>query len=549
VIKKIVSEVLKEIIKDIWGIKEISFEVEKPKKENYGDLSTNLAFVLKGELNLSPLEIAKTVEKRLREKSFLFSHIDVVSPGFINFWISKDYYIENLRKILKLKDKYASKNIGQGKKVIIEFVSANPTGPLHIGHGRGAAYGDSLARILSFTGYKVLKEYYINDKGTQMDILGASVYLRAKELKGEKIVFPENYYKGRYIYDIAREVLKIYPHLLSIDKNKAIEICRDLAIKIILEDIKNDLEKFRVFYDNWYSERSLYENKKVEKVLNILRGKNLIYEKDGALWFKSTFFGDEKDRVIIKSTGETTYFAGDIVYHYEKFIERNFDLAINIWGADHHGYINRLKAALESLEINSERLRVILIQMVNLIENGERKSMSTRQGEFVELKELINEVGVDASRFIFLSRSADAPLDFDVELAKKRSQENPVYYVQYAHARICSIFEKAAKLGITNINWDKINLEKLEQKEEIELLKKLEEFQEIVEFASDFLAPYKITYYLLELAKQFHEYYSKYRILSDDLPLTYARLSLCLGCKIVLKIGLELLGVSAPEKM
>ena len=548
-IKKIVSEVLKEIIKDIWGIKEISFEVEKPKKENYGDLSTNLAFVLKGELNLSSLEIAKTVEKRLREKSFLFSHIDVVSPGFINFWISKDYYIENLRKILKLKDKYASKNIGQGKKVIIEFVSANPTGPLHIGHGRGAAYGDSLARILSFTGYKVLKEYYINDKGTQMDILGASVYLRAKELKGEKIVFPENYYKGRYIYDIAREVLKIYPHLLSIDKNKAIEICRDLAIKIILEDIKNDLEKFRVFYDNWYSERSLYENKKVEKVLNILRGKNLIYEKDGALWFKSTFFGDEKDRVIIKSTGETTYFAGDIVYHYEKFIERNFDLAINIWGADHHGYINRLKAALESLEINSERLRVILIQMVNLIENGERKSMSTRQGEFVELKELINEVGVDASRFIFLSRSADAPLDFDVELAKKRSQENPVYYVQYAHARICSIFEKAAKLGITNINWDKINLEKLEQKEEIELLKKLEEFQEIVEFASDFLAPYKITYYLLELAKQFHEYYSKYRILSDDLPLTYARLSLCLGCKIVLKIGLELLGVSAPEKM
>ncbi len=548
-IKKIVSEVLKEIIKDIWGIKEISFEVEKPKKENYGDLSTNLAFVLKGELNLSPLEIAKTVEKRLREKSFLFSHIDVVSPGFINFWISKDYYIENLRKILKLKDKYASKNIGQGKKVIIEFVSANPTGPLHIGHGRGAAYGDSLARILSFTGYKVLKEYYINDKGTQMDILGASVYLRAKELKGEKIVFPENYYKGRYIYDIAREVLKIYPHLLSIDKNKAIEICRDLAIKIILEDIKNDLEKFRVFYDNWYSERSLYENKKVEKVLNILRGKNLIYEKDGALWFKSTFFGDEKDRVIIRSTGETTYFAGDIVYHYEKFIERNFDLAINIWGADHHGYINRLKAALESLEINSERLRVILIQMVNLIENGERKSMSTRQGEFVELKELINEVGVDASRFIFLSRSADAPLDFDVELAKKRSQENPVYYVQYAHARICSIFEKAAKLGITNINWDKINLEKLEQKEEIELLKKLEEFQEIVEFASDFLAPYKITYYLLELAKQFHEYYSKYRILSDDLPLTYARLSLCLGCKIVLKIGLELLGVSAPEKM
>ncbi len=548
-IKKIISELLKEIIRDLWGIKEIVFEVEKPKKENYGDYSTNLALVLKKEVNFAPLKIAKKIVKKLEEKTFLFSKVDIVSPGFINFWISKDYYIENLKKILKLKEKYGSVDIGQGKKVIIEFVSANPTGPLHIGHARGAAYGDSLARILSFTGYKVVKEYYINDKGTQMDILGASVYLRIKELKGEKIVFPENYYKGNYIYDIAREVLGTYPYLLSMDENKAIEFCKDLAIKIILEDIKNSLENFRVFYDNWYSEKSLYENKKVEKVLNILREKNLIYEKEGALWFKSTLFGDEKDRVVVRSTGEATYFAGDMVYHYEKFIERKFDLAINIWGADHHGYINRLKAALNSFGIDSERLKIILIQMVNLIEDGERKSMSTRQGEFVELKELINEVGVDASRFIFLSRSPDTPLDFDIELAKKRSQENPVYYVQYAHARICSIFEKAKNLKINYLFLDEIDFEKLKEKEELELLKKLEEFQETIEFASNFLAPYKITYYLLELAKQFHEYYSKYRILSDDLSLTCARLNLCLGCKIVLKKGLELLGVFAPEKM
>ena len=495
------------------------------------------------------MEIANKLASKLKEKTPIFSQIDVVNPGFINFWISPQYYIENLKKILELKDEYGKIDLGKGKKVLIEFVSANPTGPLHIGHGRGAAYGDSLARVLNFTGYEVTKEYYINDKGTQMDILGESVYLRAKELSGENIQFPEDYYKGKYIYDIAKEVLNLYPDLIFMEKEKAIKVCKELAIKLILEDIKSDLENFGVFYDNWYSESSLYENSKVDKVLNILKEKGLIYEKEGALWFKATLFGDEKDRVLIRSNGEATYFTGDIAYHYEKFMERNFDIAINIWGADHHGYISRLKAALQAFGIDQERLKILLIQMVNLIESGEKKSMSTREGEFLELKELVKEVGVDATRFIFLSRSADSPLDFDLELAKKQSQENPVYYVQYAHARICSIFEKAKESGINEISWKNVDFKKINEKEEIELLKKFEEFQEVIESASQSLAPYKITYYLLELAKQFHEYYSKYRILTEDLSLTYARLGLCLACKIILKNGLELLGVSAPKKM
>ena len=549
-IKKKIRELVEEAVKNFWGeIKELNFEVEKPKKEIYGDYSTNIALVLKNKLNLSPLEIAEKIASKLRDNTSIFSKIDVAPPGFINFWISTDYYIENLKKILELKEGYGKLDLGKGKRVLIEFVSANPTGPLHIGHGRGAAYGDSLARVLEFTGYKVFREYYINDKGTQMNVLGESVYLRAKELSGEKIQFPEDHYKGKYIYDIAKEALKLYPDLLSLEKDRAIEICRSLAIKLILEDIKKDLENFRVFYDNWYSENNLYKSGKVEKVLQVLREKGLVYEKEGALWFKSTIFGDEKDRVIVRSNGETTYFAGDIAYHYEKFMERDFDVAINIWGADHHGYIGRLKAALQAFKIDPEKLKVILIQMVNLIEGGEKKSMSTREGEFLELKELVNKVGVDATRFIFLSRSPDSSLDFDVDLAKSKSQENPVYYVQYAHARICSVFEKAKENGINKLSWENVDLKALNEKEEIELLKKLEEFYEVIESASISLAPYKITYYLLEIAKQFHEYYSKHRILTNDLKLTYARLGLCFACKTILKTGLSLLGVSAPEKM
>ena len=548
-IKKRIRESILNSIKELYGeVEELKFDVEKPKREVYGDYATNVALVLRGKLKGNPLEIAEKIAERLRKEK-IFEKVEVAPPGFINFWISFNYYLENLQEIIERGEEYGRSSIGEGKKVLVEFVSANPTGPLHIGHGRGAGYGDSLARVLEFTGHTVVREYYINDKGTQIDILGNSVYLRAKELKGENVNFPEDHYKGEYIYDVAKKILKTHPDLLEIEKEKALEICKKEAVEIILDEIKKDLEDFRVFYDNWYSEKGLYERGKVKEVLEVLKEKGFLYEKDGALWFASSKFGDEKDRVLVKSTGEFTYFAGDIAYHYEKFVERGFDICVNVWGADHHGYVPRLKSALKGLGLNPDALKVILIQMVNLLEGGEVKSMSTRAGEFVTLKELMNDVGVDATRFIFLSRSSDSPLDFDVELAKKQSQENPVYYVQYAHARICSVFEKAKEKGIEEPNWKKVDFSLLKEPAEVKILKMLAVFKEVVEDSALSFSPYKITYYLLELASMFHEYYTKHRILSEDRALSQARLGLCLGCKHIIKAGLKLLGVSAPEKM
>ncbi|MFN3406792.1 MAG: arginine--tRNA ligase, partial [Caldimicrobium sp.] len=530
------------------GSEEIIFEVETPKHKNYGDYSTNLALVLGGKIKDDAKGIAQKIVQRLSSDPF-FTKIEIAGPGFINFWINQEVYLENLRNILREEENYGNLDLGRGKRVIIEFVSANPTGPLHIGHGRGAAYGDALARLFKKAGFKVLKEYYINDRGTQMDILGASVYLRAKEISGIAVNFPEDYYQGSYIYDIAKETLRLYPDLLTREENEAIRICKELAIETILKDIKEDLERFRVYFDNWYSEKSLYERGLVKECINVLKEKDLIYEKDGALWFKSSIFGDEKDRVIRKATGEWTYFASDISYHYEKFVKRGFHIAINLWGADHHGYVARLKGAVEALNLDPKNLKIILIQMVNLIDEGKIKSMSTRKAEYVELEELVKEVGVDAVRFIFLSRSADSPLDFDVELAKKQTSENPVYYVQYAHARICSIFEKAQLKGLDLHQINQANLSLLKEKEEVEILKKLSEFTDEIEMAVNQLAPYKITYYLLDLAGLFHEYYNKFRIVVEDKSLSLARLSLAKGCQILLKEGLNLLGISSPNKM
>ncbi|MFN4196409.1 MAG: arginine--tRNA ligase [Caldimicrobium sp.] len=544
-IKKKLYEVLKELYE---GSEEIIFEVEKPKQKNYGDYSTNLALILRGKFKEDAKGLAQKIVHRLSSDP-LFTKMEIAGPGFINFYINSMIYLENLRNILRDEENYGNLDLGKGTKVIIEFVSANPTGPLHIGHGRGAAYGDALARIFKKAGYEVLKEYYINDRGTQMDILGASVYLRAKEISGISVNFPEDYYQGAYIYDIAKEALRLYPDLLTKDENEAINLCRELAIETILKGIKEDLERFRVYFDNWYSEKSLYDRGLVNECINMLKEKDLIYEKDGALWFKSSIFGDEKDRVIHKATGEWTYFASDISYHYEKFVKRGFNIAVNLWGADHHGYVGRLKGAVKALNIDPKNLKIILIQMVNLIDEGKIKSMSTRKAEYVELRELVREVGVDAVRFIFLTRSADSPLDFDVELAKKQTQENPVYYVQYAHARICSIFEKAQLKGLDLHKIYEANLSLLKEKEELEILKKLSEFSDEVEMAINQLAPYKIAYYLLDLAALFHEYYNKFKIITEDESLSLARLSLAKGCQILLKEGLNLLGIESPNKM
>ena len=547
-IKRVIRSKVKEVLESLYPEhKDTPFEVEVPKNEAFGDYSTNVALVLKGKVGKNPREIAQNFVNRL-SKEYYFNKLEIAGPGFINFWIAEDFYRKNLRNLLKKGDEFFKLDLGKGQRVLLEFVSANPTGPLHIGHGRGAAYGDSIARILAQGGFSVVKEYYINDQGTQMNTLGKSVYLRAKELTGEKIEFPEDGYQGAYIYDIAKLALEKYPNLLSLSEDEAIALCRDLAIEVILEDIRRDLETFRVSFDSWYSERTLFERGIVTRVLKLLEERGLTYEKDSALWFRAKDFGDEKDRVLRKSTGDYTYFASDIAYHYEKFFERGFDLCINLWGADHHGYVPRLKAAMKALGVPEEKLRIILIQMVNLLEGKELKSMSTRRGEFVELKELISEVGTDAVRFIFLSRSSDSPLDFDVELTKKQSQENPVYYVQYAHARICSVFAKAEEKGIKP-NILEANLALLQEKEELKLLKLIDHFDDVLESSILQLAPYKITYYLMDLASAFHDYYTKYRIIQDDEDLTQARLALCEGLRRVLKQGLDLLGVSAPEKM
>ncbi|MCS7149620.1 MAG: arginine--tRNA ligase [Caldimicrobium sp.] len=549
-IRRRIREIIdRSIQKSYTEIDKINFEVEKPKREDFGDLSTNVALVLQGVLKENPRKIAEDLSNQLKEERALFERVEIAGPGFINFWLRNSLLFETLKEALKDGDSFGKVDIGGGKKVLIEFVSANPTGPLHIGHGRGAAYGDALARIFKFAGYEVNKEYYINDRGTQMDILGASVYLRAKELVGERISFPEDYYQGDYIYEIAKVALRLFEDLLKKGEREAIALCRELAIKIILEDIKNDLKNFRVEFDQWYSEKGLYESGLVEEVIEELKKRGLVYESEGALWFKSSLFGDEKDRVIKKSSNDWTYFASDIAYHYEKFFKRGYDLAINLWGADHHGYVARLKGVLKAMDIPSEKLVILLIQMVNLLEGGELKSMSTRKAEYVELKELVREVGVDAVRFIFLSRSQDSPLDFDVELAKKHSAENPVYYVQYAHARICSLKEKAEAVGYDLEEIHRADLTLLREKEELALLKRIAEFSDHVELAATQFAPYKITYFLLDLAGIFHEYYNKFRILGEDKDLSLARLALSEGCRIVINNGLNLLGVSSPNRM
>ncbi len=527
----------------------IVFQVEPPKVAEHGDYATNVALSLAGQIKQNPREIASWLVKHLKEKKELFSKIEVAGPGFINFFIAACYWQQVPKEIISLGEKYGQSEVGKGKKIQVEFVSANPTGPLHIGHGRGAAVGDTLARVLSFAGFHVEKEYYINDVGRQMKILGNSVYLRAKEISGEKVDFPEDHYQGDYIRDLARKLLSQEPRILSMPEEEAIEKAKNFAVKEILSDIKRDLEDFGVTYDNWFSEKTLYENGEVEKALNFLKTKGFLYEKDGALWFCSSKFGDEKDRVVIRATGEPTYFASDIAYHHHKFLTRSYDKVINIWGADHHGYIPRLKAAVKALGISEDRLRVILIQMVNLLESGELKSMSTRAGEFVTLRELLDEVGKDATRFTFLTRRADSPLDFDVDLVKRQSQENPVYYVQYAHARLSSIFRKAEEANIALLPLSEINLSRLDKPEDFVLLKLLDYFPDVIEASALKLEPHRLTFYLLDLATAFHNYYAKHRFLSDDFDLTQARLCLAKAIKQVISKGLWLLGVSAPEKM
>ena len=521
--------------------------VEKPKDEKMGDFSTNIAMTLAKSERKNPKVIAESVARHL--KSGDLSKAEVAGPGFINVKMSQDFFLKRLRNAVAQGENFGSSDAGRATKVMIEFVSANPTGPLHVGHGRGAAVGDCLARILKKAGYDLSTEYYINDVGNQMNFLGRSTWLRYRELKGEAIEFPDDHYRGDYIKDIAQEIIDLKgDEFLNKPEEECISFFRRFAKDNILKGIKKDLSEFRVSFDNWFSEESLYEDKSVEKAVDWLKGQGHIYEKDGAVWLKSSAFDDDKDRVIVKQTGERTYFCSDIAYHQNK-INRGFKKLINLMGADHHGYVPRMEAVLEAMGYDKKIFKILLVQFVSLLRAGEKVSMSTRSGEFETLADVVSEVGVDAARYFFLMRSSDTHLDFDLELAKKETPDNPVFYIQYAHARICSIFRAAEEKSVVGDNSAEVDLSPLNEDEEFAIIQAILSFPEIVEKSARALEVHRISHYLLDLVSRFHGYYSRHRVITDDKSLTQARLFLLDALRITIRNGFELMGISTPEKM
>lgn len=534
-LKKGIDEVLRKLHLEIPD-----YSLEFAPEEIGGDFATNVALITGSRTEKLSIEVAEGISRALQEvEPDTIERIEVAKPGFINIYIVRKRWHRELAMILKEGKNYGKTNIGKGMKILIEFVSANPTGPLHVGHGRGASIGDSLANILRETGYQVVKEYYVNDIGNQIDLLEKSINIRQKELRGEDVSLPEGAYRGSYVKEIAEELESKYGKKKSFD-------CREYAVQKILSWVRKDLEDFGVKFDRWFFESTLYKKNKVKEIINSLKNKDLIYEKDGAQWFKSSQFGDEKDRVVIRENKKPTYFTSDITYHYHKF-RRGSKKVINIWGADHHGYVDRIRASVAALGISPEDLKIILYQLVSLRRGGQQVSMSTREGEFVTLRQVMEEVGKDASRFFFLMRGADSRLDFDLELAKKQSPENPVYYVQYAHARICSIFREKRKKEYKKVSLTERTEE--EEKESIEIIKRLSRYPEVVKNCAERYEPHHLTGYLQDLAKCFHHYYDKYRVLSGDKSATQSRLKLVGAIQLVISNGLGLLGISAPQKM
>ncbi|MFW6126738.1 MAG: arginine--tRNA ligase [Thermodesulfobacteriota bacterium] len=523
-----------------------AFEVDTPKQSGHGDFATNAALILASQAKKPPRQIAEMIKNGLAAPEGTLEKVEIAGPGFINFFLTDDYWRQVLPEIWRLGGAYGNSDLGAGQRVQVEFVSANPTGPLHIGHGRGAALGDALARLLTATGYQVEREYYINDVGTQILTLGKSLAFRLRELQGEAVEFPADGYQGDYIKDLARQYLAEHgPPALDSSEPDYLPLGR-YAADLILADIKNDLEDFGVTFDIWFSETDLFDQGWVERSYTFLKENGHLYEAEGALWFAASRFGDEKDRVVRRSNGATTYFASDVAYHLNKF-ERGYDLVVDLWGADHHGYVPRLRAAAQALGMK-EKLHVILVQLVSLLRQGVPVAMTTRGGTFVTLREVLEEVGKDAARFIFLTRRADAHLDFDLELAKQQNAENPVYYVQYAHARLASVFRLAEAQGL-QFSADQALLPLLSLPEELALCKMLANYPDLVEGAARQLEPHRLTYFLTELAAQLHSYYYKHRFISEDADLTQARLWLVSGVKTILAHGLDILGVTAPESM
>ena len=552
--------------------------LDHAKDKKHGDYATNIALSLSKQAKCAPNVLAEQIIAKIGD-STLINKTEIAGPGFINFFLSVESNSAVISDILNLADDYGTSNIGKDKRVLLEFGGANPTGPLHVGHGRGAAYGATVANLMRAVGFKVDNEYYINDAGRQVDILTLSIFLRYLSYLGEDLRFPDNGYQGKYIKEIAQDMLDNHKDSWRKNTNELFtDICKDgaeggdkerhideliertkkllgedyqavlkIGIKSILGDIKADLKEFGVSYDKWFSELSMINNGLTKSTIEKLQHSGHIYEKDGALWFKTTDYGDEKDRVVIRKNGAHTYFASDIAYHLDKF-NRGYDKIINIWGADHHGYIARIKASITALNHKAEKLEILLVQFASLYRGGKKVQMSTRSGSFVTLKELRQEVGNDAARFFYILRKSEQHMDFDLDLAKSKTNKNPVFYIQYAYARICSVLKQASKEGF-EINPSAADLSLLREESEKSLLKELSRYKSIVESSALQYEPHQLAYYLTDLAAHFHRYYNACTFLVEDDALTQARLALISANKQVIANGLSLLGVRVRESM
>ena len=577
------QELLTKCVQDLISkgiLKEMpsKIRIDHTKDNSHGDYATNIALMLSKQAKMSPVELAKIIIDQFEQKNFI-KKIEIAGPGFINFFISQESSSSIVNEILAQAASYGCSDIGQGKKVLLEYVSANPTGPLHVGHGRGAAYGATVSNLLRNAGFIVDNEYYVNDAGRQMDILTVSIYLRYLTICGEDLRFPDNGYQGQYINDIAQGIYETSGQKFHLKSDLVFKnVCRDgteggdkevhidqliekaksilgdgfkavfeVGIESILSGIKNDLAEFGVVFEKWFSEQSLIDSGLSESCISKLKDSKNLYEKDGALWFKTTNYGDEKDRVVVRDNGNHTYFASDIAYHLEK-LDRGYDKIINVWGADHHGYIPRVKASIEALGHNSDKLEILLVQFANLYRGGSKVQMSTRSGSFVTLEDLRAEVGNDAARFFYILRKSEQHMDFDLDLAKSKTNENPVYYIQYAHARICSVFKQADEKEL-ELDVSQANLSLLTEEIEKDILRELSRFRSVLESSAIQYEPHQLAYYLRDLSNHFHSYYNACKFIVDDKNLTQARLALINATQQILKNGLSILGVGAPESM
>jgi arginyl-tRNA synthetase len=551
--------------------------LDQPKRPEWGDLASTIAMTLAPSEQRPPQDVARIILENIAHREEIFDRVEIARPGFLNMTVKRELWLKVLTEIEERGEAYGRADVGTGTRVLVEYVSANPTGPLHVGHGRGAAVGQAIARLLSAAGYDVVQEYYVNDAGRQMKLLGASVYARYLERNGRAALFPEDGYRGSYIETVAAHVQeRVGASLLALPADQAEERCRALAYEELSGLIREDLRAFGIEFDSWFSEASLLASGAVQQVLDDLKKRDLLFEQEGALWFRSSSFGDEKDRVVRKQEGDYTYLASDIAYHRDKLL-RGYGLLIDVWGADHHGYIPRMEAVVQAYGHPKERLRVVLVQMVSLLRGGRKVEMSKRAGEFITLREVLDEVGADAAKFFFLMRRSDSHLDFDLELAKQQSAENPVYYVQYAHARIASLFRVAEERGIAAPKPSETNLDLLNDSDELALIRCLSTYPSILQASAAALEPHRLTFYLQDLARRLHTFYYKHRIMPPAAEaeltgaerfvkeaealsaakqreqitpgLTAARLALMREVRQVIRNGLAVLGISAPDRM